>query len=163
MKEKFKIKNGSLSVKKKNNSKYLGIKKFIDPKSGEEIPFRIIGTTQEFADRNFFKVFTAFSKKIIEDTDIAGKSIRLLFYIMSEKIKHVNQIEFSMTSREVCLKLEISDITYRRWVSTLIKKGIIMRIEPNKYKINPECVCVGKAHRLIDDYYNYKKTGTDSK
>ena len=152
-----------INVKRKNISKYIGIKRFVDIETGIEIPFRVIGTKQEFVDKGFFKIFTAFSKKIVEDADIAGKSIRLLFYIMSEKLKHIDEIEFSMSPNEVCSSMKISERTYRRWVSTLIEKDIIKRIGPNKYMINPENLCIGKANRLVDLYYkteNYK-TGTN--
>ena len=158
MEKNLKVKNGGLSFKKKNNTKYFGTKNLVDPETGTEIPVRIIGTNYEFVDTKFFKVFTAFSRRIIEDSDIAGKSIRLLFYIMAEKVKHIDEIEFYMSPSEVCRELNVSERTYRRWISTLIKKDIIIRIEPNRYKINPTCVCVGKANRLVEQYY---KTGTE--
>ena len=121
----------------------------IDPKTGEIKEILLIGNPEEF-DKNFTKVFHAFTEALISDTDIAGKAIRLLFWIMSQLEN--GSIEFYMHIPDVAKKLEVTDRTIRGWRNTLIKKGIIRKIKPNLYQLNPACVVKGKGHTLLDEF-----------
>jgi len=121
----------------------------IDPKTGEIKEILLIGNPEEF-DKNFTKVFHAFTEALISDTDIAGKAIRLLFWIMSQLEN--GSIEFYMHIPDVAKKLEVTDRTIRGWRNTLIKKGIIRKIKPNLYQLNPACIVKGKGHTLLDEF-----------
>jgi len=121
----------------------------IDPETGEVKDILLIGNPEEF-DRNFTKVFHAFTEALISDTDIAGKAIRLLFWIMSQLEN--GSIEFYMHIPDVARKLGVTDRTIRSWRNTLIRKGIIRKIKPNLYQLNPACVVKGKGHTLIDEF-----------
>ena len=140
-----------------------GEKEVIDKETGEifSLKFRIIGTEEEFKkrDKNFFKVFNAFTLELISDKDIAGKSIRLLFYILTKLINDINQIEFYMSPQMVCKDLKIHAQTFKKWRQILIKKGIIKKLGTNLYMLNPQCVCKGNANTLIEEYL--KQTGTE--
>jgi len=121
----------------------------IDPKTGEIKEILLIGNPEEF-DRNFTKIFHAFTEALIKDDDIAGKAIRLLFWIMSQLEQ--GKIEFYMHYSLIKEELGISTDTYYRWKKTLEKKGIIKKIRPNIYMINPACVVKGKGHTLLDEF-----------
>ena len=121
----------------------------IDPYTGELKEILLIGDPEEF-DKNFVKVFHAFTEALISDTDIAGKAIRLLFWIMKEL--ETGSIEFYMHPQDVANELKVSERTIRNWRKTLENKGIIKKIRPNLYQLNPACVVKGKGHTLLDEF-----------
>ncbi len=121
----------------------------IDPITGEIKNILLIGNPEEF-DKNFVKVFHAFTEALISDTDIAGKAIRLLFWIMKQL--ETGSIEFYMHPEDVANELQVSERTIRSWRKTLENKGIIRKIRPNLYQLNPACVVKGKGHKLLDEF-----------
>ncbi len=121
----------------------------IDPETGELKNILLIGNPEEF-DRNFVKVFHAFTEALISDADIAGKAIRLLFWIMRQL--EFGRIEFYMSYPIIKKELNIGEATYHRWKKTLENKGIIRKIGTNLYQLNPACVVRGKGHKLLDEF-----------
>ena len=121
----------------------------IDPITGEIKNILLIGNPEEF-DKNFVKVFHAFTEALIKDEDIAGKAIRLLFWIMKQLEN--GSIEFYMHYSVIKEELGISTDTYYRWKKTLESKGIIKKVRPNIYMINPACIVKGKGHTLIEEF-----------
>ena len=136
-------------------SKYVGRTQALDPNTGEYINVTLFGQAGEFVDKGFSKVFHAFTEKLIEDEDIAGKSIRLLFWIIKQ-LKQ-NDIHFYMSENIVKKELNISRQTYFNYRNILIKKGIIKKVDSSLYIVNPACVAVGKAHNLIDTWNEANK------
>ena len=128
--------------------KYEGKSSVIDPESGEFREVLLFGAAGEFRDKDFTKVFHAFTEKLVEDEDIAGKAIRLLFWII-RNLKH-NDIHFYMTYSVVKKDINVSKATYARWSRILKEKGIIRKVDSSLFMINPACVAVGKAHALMD-------------
>lgn len=129
---------------------YQGVKEFVDPETGEVLQFRIVGTPAGFKDENFVKFFDAFTIDLLEDEELMGKSIRLLFWI----IKHLkmNSIEFPLSYNLVKDDLKIHRDTFYRWRKTLEEKGIIQRIDVNYYRLNPMCVVKGEGKKLVDEW-----------
>ena len=124
---------------------------FYNPYTGEVKEILLIGNPSEF-DKDFIKVFHAFTEALISDTEIAGKAIRLLFWIMKQL--ETGSIEFYMHPQDVAKELKVSERTIRSWRNTLTKKGIIKKIRPNLYQLNPACIVKGKGHTLIDEFKN---------
>jgi len=124
----------------------------IDSETGEVKDILLIGNPEEF-DRNFVKIFHAFTEELISDTDIAGKAIRLLFWIMKQL--ETGSIEFYMHPEDVANELQVSERTIRSWRKTLENKGIIRKIRPNLYQLNPACVVKGKGHTLLEEFKQY--------
>jgi len=120
-----------------------------DAESGEVTDILLIGNPEQF-DKDFVKVFHAFTEELLENEEIAGKAIRLLFWIM--KVLDYGQIEFYLYNKDVAEELNVSVRTITEWKKTLIKNGIIKKIKPNLYQLNPACVVKGKGHRLIDEF-----------
>lgn len=135
-------------VKTIKKSKYVSRTEVIDPGTGEFIPVTLFGQANEFRDKDFTKVFHAFTLALIQDEDIAGKSIRLLFWIIGQ-LKQ-DDIHFYMSENAVRKELNLSKATYFSYRKTLIKKNIIKKVDSSLYMINPACVAVGKAHQLLD-------------
>jgi len=130
----------------------------IDPVTGELKEILMIGAPEEF-DRNFTKIFHAFTEALLKDEEIAGKAIRLLFWIMKEL--EAGSIEFYMHYSVVKEDLNISTDTYYRWKKTLEEKGLIKKIKPHIYMINPACVVKGKGHTLLDEFRQPKLPGIE--
>ena len=139
--------------------RYQTTKEFIDPETGEVLKFRVYGTPATFKDKNFTKIFDAFTLELLEDEEIMGKSIRLLFWI----IKHLkmNSIEFPLSYNLVKDDLKIHRDTFYRWRKTLERKGIIERIDTNYYRLNPFCVVKGEGQRLIDQWLKPKENNDE--
>ena len=125
----------------------------IDPSTGELKEILLIGNPEEF-DKNFTKIFHAFTEKLLEDEDIAAKAIRLLFWIMKE-IEYGN-IEFYMYPNDVAEELKVTRMTIYRWTKTLTEKGIIRKIKPNLYQVNPACIIKGTGHTLLEEFKSPK-------
>jgi len=121
----------------------------IDDNTGELKEILLIGAPEEF-DTNFTKVFHAFTEAIIRDNEIALGPIKLLFWIMNEL--EYGRIEFYMHHSIIKEEMGISKDTYYRWLRVLVSKGIIKKIRPNLYMINPACIVKGKGHTLLQEF-----------
>jgi len=137
------------TIETRKRGKTFSKQQSIDPITGEIKDILLIGTPEEF-DKNFVKVFHAFTEKLIEDTELAGKAIRLLFWILKQ-LKYGN-IEFYMDFQSVEKELKIGKATYHRWKKALENKGIIKKIKTNLYQLNPACIVKGKGHTLLEEF-----------
>ena len=122
-------------------------------KEGDLKDILLIGAPEEF-DKNFSKVFHAFTEALIKDEEISGKAVRLLFWIMTKL--ETGSIEFYMHYEDIKKELNVSADTFYRWRSILIKKGIIKKIKPHIYQLNPACVVKGKGHTLLEEFTHPK-------
>ena len=136
-------------IKTKKRGKTFNKQQTIDSNTGELKEILLIGNPEEF-DRDFVKIFHAFTEALISDADIAGKAIRLLFWIMKELDN--GRIEFYMYPQDVANELQVSERTIRNWRKILEQKNIIRKIRPNLYQLNPACVVKGKGHTLLDEF-----------
>ena len=109
---------------------------------------RVWDEYEKSLDRNFVKVFDAFTKDLLLDEEISGKAIRLLFYIAS--ILEYDKDTFYLSPSEVAKELNVNDRTVRRWKEILLKKRIILKTERrNWYKVNPYCIYKGIVSKEI--------------
>ena len=137
------------TIETKKRGKSFTKQQAIDPNTGELKEILLIGNPEEF-DRNFTKIFHAFTESLISDEEIAGKAIRLLFWIMKEL--ETGRIEFYLYNKDVAEELKVTERTIIQWKKTLEKKGIIRKIKPNLYQLNPACIVKGKGHTLIEEF-----------
>jgi hypothetical protein len=122
----------------------------VNPESGE-VGKRLVRVWDEYEkslDKDFVKVFDAFTKDLLLDEEISGKAIRLLFYIAS--ILDYEKDTFYLSPSEVAKELNVSDRTVRKWKEILLKKRIILKTERrNWYKVNPHCIYRGVVHKEV--------------
>jgi len=137
------------TIETKRRGKLISKRQELNPYTGELKEFILIGEPEEF-DKNFTKIFHAFTEALINNEKIAGKAIRLLFWILKE-IEY-GRIEFYMNYKAVKENLNISRDTYHRWTRALIEEGIIKKINTNLYQLNPACVVKGKGHTLLEEF-----------
>ena len=141
-----------MKTKRVYKKKAVGKAKISDLKEIEkkdEIDVFIVGNP-EIVDAGFVKFFFSFTQEIIENTRLAGKAIRLLFWIVN-RLKY-GELKFVMLEEDVVKDLKISSKTFYRWRKTLLEEGIIIQIAKNVYAINPAKVFKGKAHPLLRDW-----------
>jgi len=140
-------------IKTKKKHKLFSKQQIINSETGELTNILMLAAPKE-VDKDFTKVFHAFTEALIQDEDIAGKAIRLLFWVMKQL--EMDSIEFYMYAPDVAKELNVSERTVRNWRNTLVKKGIIRKIRPNLYQVNPACVFKGTGHNLLDEFKNQK-------
>jgi len=136
-------------IKTKKRHKLFSKQQIINSETGELTNILMLAAPKE-VDKDFTKVFHAFTEALIQDEDIAGKAIRLLFWIMKQL--EMDSIEFYMSYKTIKEELNIGEATYHRWKKTLEQKGIIRKIGTNLYQINPACVFKGTGHNLLDEF-----------
>jgi len=122
----------------------------VNPETGE-VEKRLVRVWDEYEkslDKNFVKVFDAFTKDLLLDEEISGKAIRLLFYIAS--ILDYDKDTFYLSPTKVARELGVHRDTVHKWLRILIKKGIILKTEDrNWYKVNPHCIYRGVVHKEV--------------
>jgi len=122
----------------------------IDKETGEIIEdILLIGKKPKYIDKGFIKIFVAFLSDVVEDNEIAGKAIRLLFYML-EQLDY-NSYTVKIIPRYAQEELKIGKMTYYRWLNTLIKKGIITKIDTYTYKLNPYVAVRGNMKKALDN------------
>ncbi len=123
----------------------------IDKETGEIVidDALFIGKKPHYVDKGFIKIFVAFLKDIVEDKDIAGKSIRLLFYML-EQLDY-NSYTIRIIPKYAQETLDITKDTYYRWLNTLIEKGIIEKIDTYTYKLNPYVAVKGHKGKALNN------------
>ena len=62
------------------------------------------------------------------------------------------RIEFYLYNKDVAEELKVTERTIIQWKKTLERKGIIRKIKPNLYQLNPACIVKGKGHTLLDEF-----------
>jgi len=125
---------------------YLTDHYLVDKHTGEVKNVRLI-TLEPKRDKAFFKVFNAFAEDVLQDKELAGKPIRLLFYILNRL--DLNEIVVVLDAKKVADELGIGERTLFRWLRILIKKEILIKTKKRGvYLLNPAKVIVGKLETI---------------
>ena len=132
------------------NEKKVSINKYtiIDKETGEIVAddAMFIGK-KPFVDKGFRKVFVGFLRDIVNNEKIAGKSIRLLLYII-ENLK-ANDLTIYISERIICKELNIKRATYYNWIKALVEENLIEKIDTNLYKLVPYSAVNGQMNKAI--------------
>ncbi|MFN6983168.1 MAG: replication/maintenance protein RepL, partial [Brevundimonas sp.] len=123
----------------------------IDKNTGKIVEERvlIIGKNPKYLDKGYIKVFTAFLGDLLETDKIAGKSIRLLFYML-EHLDY-NTLEVKIIPNDAIKKLNITRMTYHRWIRDLIEFGIIEKKDRYTYILRPYSFVKGSHSKAIEN------------
>jgi hypothetical protein len=130
----------------------------IDLETGEIIENQVllVGNKPYKVDKGYIKVFIAFLYDIVEDESIAGKSIRLLLYMIG-KLDY-NTYEITIIPQEAIKDLGITKQTFYNWLDTLMEKNIIEKINRYKYRLRPYTAIKGNTKTADEnDLLNNKK------
>lgn len=137
----------------------------IDKETGEilEPDVLLIGRKPYKVDKGFVKVFVSFLRDVVENPKIAGKAIRLLFYLIEECLDY-NTLTVRIIPKYAVNALKISDRTYRNWIKTLIDSGILVKIDTYTYKLTPYTVVKGSMNETLkSEIDKIAKTSKDKK
>jgi len=131
----------------------------MDKETGEIIEENVvfIGRKPYKVDKGFVKVFVSFLKDLVEDEEIAGKAIRLLFYMVEECLDF-NTFIVKIIPKKAQERLKISKQTYYNWINTLIQKGIIQKVDTYTYILSANTFVKGnqkKAFKDLDDKMDF--------
>jgi len=114
---------------------------------GNEIEKKIRSwTLTPVTDKDFVKFFDAFVMDLLQDEDITGKAIRLLFYIAS--ILDYDEEIFYLSPSEVARELKVHRVTVQKWIKILLDKNLILKTNRrNWYMVNRKCIYKGSVIR----------------
>ena len=126
----------------------------INKKTGEIIEdnLLLIGRKPKYVDKGFIKIFVAFLSDIVENRKIAGKAIRLLFYML-EQLDY-NTYTIRIIPKYAKEDLKVSYDTLYRWLDTLIEERIITKIDTYTYKLNPYVAVKGNTKKAMENELN---------
>ena len=118
-----------------------------DIETGESLDTEVlfIGRNPKYKDRGYVKVFTAFLSDIVESDKLAGKSIRLLFYML--ETMDYNTLTIKVIRKDALERLKITKDTYHRWVRDLIEYGILEKVDRYTYKLKPYTAIKGSHEK----------------
>ena len=122
----------------------------VDKETGEVIipDFMMIGKKPKYVDKGFIKIFIAFLSDIVESQKIAGKAIRLLFYML-ENLDY-NSYTIRIIPKYAQKELKITKKTFYNWLDTLIEEEIITKIDTYTYKLNPYVAVKGNKKKALE-------------
>jgi len=123
----------------------------IDKETGEIIEdnLLLIGRKPRYVDKGFIKIFTAFLSDIVENPKIAGKAIRLLFYMLEQM--DYNSYTIRIIPKYAQEELNITKKTFYNWLDTLIEERIITKVDTYTYKLNPYVAVKGNRKKALDN------------
>jgi len=123
----------------------------VNLKTGEIIEEHvlIVGKKAYKVDKGFVKIFVTFLYDIVEDESIAGKSIRLLMYMISKM--DYNTYEITIIPQEAIKELGITNKTFYNWINTLKEKGLIEKINRYKYRLKPYTAVKGNTKTAAEN------------
>ena len=121
----------------------------VDPDTHEVLAEHVIFIGKKNRDKNYAKVFLAFLDSIVENDRIAGKSIRLLFYMVN-RMKY-DSLEIEIIPRIAIRDLKISKITFYKWINDLIEFEIIEKVDTYTYRLKPYTFSRGDTKKAISN------------
>lgn len=124
----------------------------VDKETGQVIEpdVILIGKKPKHIEKQpFVKLFIAFLPDIVEDNELAGKAIRLFFYMLEEMEFNTNEVV--VIPSEAIERLKITKATFYRWLDILLKKGLIDKIGRYKYRVNYYVAVKGSQAKVIEN------------
>ena len=138
--------------------KFVRAKVYIDPETGEEVPFQEISV--EDRDFNFHKVWL---QHLINSLDgISNQRLKLAFWI----IDHLNrENQLVMTQRTIAKKSGISLYTVTQTMKALQegKPSFLIKINSGAYQVNPDVIWKGSHKNRMGICFDYHTAETEGK
>ena len=121
----------------------------VDNRTGEKVVDEVLflGKNPKFLDKGYIKVFTTFLPDVIESDRLAGKSIRLLFYMLQSL--NYDSLEMRVIPRYAVETLSINRRTYNRWLNDLVEFGLIEKIDTYTYRLKPFTFVRGSHEKAV--------------
>ena len=137
---------------KKTKMMEIGTKKYIDPKTGEEIEVTLIRKNVH-KDYNFHKIWLQDLLNILNS--FGNKKIKILSYLLSIMRNEDNTV--SVTYREIEEAIGVNKMTISATIRELIEANVLKKLKPATYQFNPAIIVKGnsgKRQMLLVEYYH---------
>jgi len=124
---------------------------FYDERTGEILAEEdrvVIFGRKPYVDKGFVKFFVAFLKDMIEDEEVLKGPVRLFLYAV--ELMDYNSLEVYLVPERAIKALDISERTFYRWLSVLLKKGHMEKIATNIYRLRPFSVVKGQMSKALE-------------
>ena len=124
---------------------------FYDERTGEILAEEdrvVIFGRKPYVDKGFVKFFVAFLKDMIEDEEVLKGPVRLFLYAV--ELMDYNSLEVYLVPERAIKALDISERTFYRWLSVLLKKGYMEKIAVNIYRLRPYSVVKGQMSKALE-------------
>ena len=130
----------------------------VDTKTGEILEHEVllVGRKPKYVDKGFIKVFVAFLEDVVADKEVSGKAIRLLLYML-ERLDF-NNLTVYLNPKDACRELGIARQTLYNWLSLLIRKKYVEKVDTHLYKIKTYSAVKGSMGKTIEDSLSRKFT-----
>lgn len=131
--------------------KVIGKKILYDVETAQEVKVLLVGNLNKTTyqkDKDFVKIFTAFLEDIVDDKELAGKSIRLLLYML-KKLEY-NTLLIELNPDDVIRELKITKRTFYAWTKQLVQKNIIKKLSARIFRLQPGAVIKGQLSKIPD-------------
>jgi hypothetical protein len=122
---------------------------FYDKETGkvlEEIDRAIFFGHKAFADKGYVKVFVAFLRDIIEDDEVLKGPAKLLLYAID--LMDYDSLEVTIIPKRAIKDLDISEMTFYRWLKVLLTKNYMTKLATNVYKLKPYTAIKGQMKKV---------------
>jgi len=126
----------------------------VDTKTGEILEHEVllVGRKPKYVDKGFIKVFVAFLEDVVADKEVSGKAIRLLLYML-ERLDF-NNLTVYLNPKDACRELGIARQTLYNWLSLLIRKKYVEKVDTRLYKIKAYSAVKGNMGKTIENSIN---------
>lgn len=134
--------------------KYTSIKTYtlIDKETGEVIDGNVLLIGKQLGtkiDRDFIKITIVFLTDAVQDTELMGGPVRLLFYF-------IRNLDFNSGIGYIYPKfaidyLKISEKTFYNYLSVLLRKGYIKKIATYMYMLLPYTAVRGSFKKQLEN------------
>ena len=124
---------------------------FYDEKTGEILAEEdkvVIFGKKPYFDKGFVKLFVAFLRDMLEDEEVLKGPVRLFLY--AAELMDYNSLEVYLVPERAIKALGISERTYYRWLSVLLRKGYMEKIAVNIYRLRPYSVVKGQMSKALE-------------
>jgi hypothetical protein len=122
---------------------------FFNDRTGEvleEFEQAIFIGKKPYIDRGYIKLFVAFLADVLEDEFLGTGAWRLLLYAI-ERLNY-DTLTVAIGPKETMANLGISKTTFYRWLSILLTRGYLEKLDINIYRLKPYSAVKGQMHKI---------------
>jgi hypothetical protein len=124
---------------------------FYDEETGkaiETIDRAVFFGHKAFLDKGYVKIFVAFLRDMLEDPDVLKGPVKLFLYAVD--LMDYEDLRVSIVPQQAMKDLDISEMTFYRWLKVLLTKGYMEKLATNVYRLKPYSAIKGQMKKVPD-------------
>jgi hypothetical protein len=124
---------------------------FYDEETGkaiETIDRAVFFGHKAFLDKGYVKIFVAFLRDMLEDPDVLKGPVKLFLYAVD--LMDYEDLRVSIVPQQAIKDLNISEMTFYRWLKVLLTKGYMEKLATNVYRLKPYSAIKGQMKKVPD-------------